>query len=730
MDSVQRVVVHDKHPVLEAEILARPRNRVVLAASALSLLVQIGALAQVVVGQGDRVGWFDHAGFSLVAFLWLALGVLVFLQRRSHRAGHLFLLSAATGSAFLALRTLDSVSLADAALYSAGLLFFPAFLLSFTRAFDQRRVWRRQELWTYVPPLILMVPLVHDTTLRLTSITWKAAIASVAVYLLASILQTFRDLQAAQTSEQAAQGRALLFGLLAGTVPGTVIFVVPAVLGNPTLLTERWIPPIVLLFLLAMSYAVLLREFSEADLILRRGVIYGTLTLVVVAVYGMLGVALTLSRATVTNPGGGLSFVAATVAVGAAFTPIRRASLRLVDWLIYGRQTDRWQLLQNLSARLATVLQPDELGDVLTREIVGALHLQGAFLVRRVEGGDFVVRHVWDGDQVAARYRPVPVGLALEAGTVHDALGDPPSWVLLIHARPLTEGRRDSLPERYHVLDDLRAALSVPLVTRSGLEAILCLRPKLAHDALDADDLELLAPVIRQATAALDNALLFGRLEDKVEELRRAYLRIAREQEAERARLARELHDGTAQEIAGLITLAAVVDRQMDRDDAAARSTLERLCRQAEDAYQGVRRASHALRPPMLDDFGLGPTLEHFVEQFRQTTDISIEFASEAVGDLPDEVELALFRVAQECLENVRKHSESSCAHVSLRRADGHVTLSVADRGRGLPPAPEYGAGLAGMRERVEAVGGVIRVQSAPGRGVTVEARIPLEVSA
>jgi two-component system sensor histidine kinase DegS len=251
----------------------------------------------------------------------------------------------------------------------------------------------------------------------------------------------------------------------------------------------------------------------------------------------------------------------------------------------------------------------------------------------------------------------------------------------------------------------------------------------LGHDAFDASDVELLAPVMRQAAAALDNAALFSRLEDKVEELRQAYVRIAREQEAERGRLARELHDGTAQELAGLITLTAVIDRQMGADDEGARETLRRLRRQAEDAYQNVRRSSHALRPLMLDDFGLIPTLGRFLEQFQQSTGIDVDYAADDVGQLPGDVELALFRVAQECLENVRKHSGAERAELRLQRADGHVRLTVQDFGQGMTVRGERGIGLAGMRERVEAVGGSVRVQSEPSQGVTVQATVPVEVA-
>jgi signal transduction histidine kinase len=305
---------------------------------------------------------------------------------------------------------------------------------------------------------------------------------------------------------------------------------------------------------------------------------------------------------------------------------------------------------------------------------------------------------------------------------------NPPVTLLLLHAKPLTARRRSETPAEYRPLDALGIALAVPLVTRAGSETVLCLLAKLSHDTFDRDDLELLAPVIRQATAALDNALLVTRLEEKITELRGAYRRIAGEQEAERARLARELHDGTAQEIAGLITLAAVMDRQLGRDASAGRQTLERLRRQAEDAYQGVRRASHALRPAMLDDFGLAPTLTRYVERFSESAGIEVDCTIAEIGELPDDVELALFRVAQECLENVRKHSGTRGAGLRLFGQGGYAHLEVWDNGRGLPDQVPTGLGLSGMRERVEAVGGTIRIES--DDGVRIEAIVPLAVVA
>jgi signal transduction histidine kinase len=770
MEPVRRVVIRDKYPIFGPEILARPLNRFVLAGALVSVGVQAAALAQVIGGHGRSVSWPEHAGFAVVAFLWLAMGVLVFLQRRAYRAGQLFLLSASAGAVFLSMGTLYGTGQADALAFAGGLMLCAALLISFTRACVETRPWDRRETLLLVPVAALVIPGAADLAAGRTGIAWKLCLLLVAGLLMAAIAQSLLDLLAASTPAAAAQSRALLVGLITGTSVGIALYVWPLVTTGSLLVQTGLLPVIILLFLAAMSYAILLFEFSEADLIVRRGVVYGSITLLMLAVYGGLGVLLDISRASVTGVVGGIGFVAASVAIGVAFLPLRRGGRRFADWLFYGSGADRWETLQALSARLGSVMQPEDLSRTLVSDLSHALHLRGAFLFgrdadggfslwaeqrnvardsvpassrneERVEGrqtdaplGDMVVGQGGDGAPSPSRERSPALRDHLAAEAVGAALGSPLRPLLLVHAKPLTFGRRKKVPARFLALDALHSALTIPLVTRSGLEAILCLQPKLAHDAFRSDDLELLAPVVRQASVALENALLFARLEEKIEELRQAYMRIAHEQETERARLARELHDGTAQELAGLITLATVAGRQLETASPAAesvRSTLDRLKLRAEEAYQDVRRASHALRPPVLDDFGLSAALSRYLDEYQETTGIAVDRSIGEVGTLGPDAELALFRVAQECLENVRKHSRAYRVQLALSLSNGKVELLVHDLGDGARPAPDGarrdpagpGIGLAGMRERVEAVGGQLTLSY--HHGFEVRAVVP-----
>lgn len=143
MQDVRRVVIRDKYPLLGPEILVRPLNRIALGAAGLSLIVQLAALFQVLEGHGRAVSWVEHAAIASVALLWFVMGLLVFLQRRAHRSGQIFLLSASSGAIFLSLGSLYGTGLINAALFAAGVMLFPALLVSFARAYTETRVWQR-----------------------------------------------------------------------------------------------------------------------------------------------------------------------------------------------------------------------------------------------------------------------------------------------------------------------------------------------------------------------------------------------------------------------------------------------------------------------------------------------------------------------------------------------------------------------------------------------------------
>lgn len=201
-------------------------------------------------------------------------------------------------------------------------------------------------------------------------------------------------------------------------------------------------------------------------------------------------------------------------------------------------------------------------------------------------------------------------------------------------------------------------------------------------------------------------------------------------QEDERARIARELHDETAQTLSAFtLELAALKDEKYRKPET--KQIVERLQALSHDMSQGLYRLVHDLRPAQLDDLGLVPALRFLIDQDLRPRGVDIAF--EVTGSarrLDPLMETVLFRVGQEALSNLVRHAQTREGGMQVIYAQNDVTLRVSDRGCGFDPTesfrPPHGWGLAGMKERVEAVGGVLNVHSAPGEGTLIEARVPI----
>ena len=201
--------------------------------------------------------------------------------------------------------------------------------------------------------------------------------------------------------------------------------------------------------------------------------------------------------------------------------------------------------------------------------------------------------------------------------------------------------------------------------------------------------------------------------------------------EEERLRIAQELHDDLAQRLAALqVQTRLVRQAEVERRN----ELLEQLQEEIRTASEQVRQIIRGLRPPTLSELGLGAALQHEAQRQLEDTGIERELAIEQVDGRPEgRVQLVLYRVTQEAVRNAVQHADPSRISVRLREdGDGWLELAVEDDGRGFDPdavAEGDRYGLVGMRERVGAVGGRIELDSAPGRGTLVRARVPVAPS-
>jgi signal transduction histidine kinase len=229
---------------------------------------------------------------------------------------------------------------------------------------------------------------------------------------------------------------------------------------------------------------------------------------------------------------------------------------------------------------------------------------------------------------------------------------------------------------------------------------------------------------VRDRTADLDTAN---------GNLRELSARLLQLQDDERRRIARELHDSVGQTLAALaMNLSAVrLDFERIAQTASALVDSENLVR---DMSTEVRTISHLLHPPLLDEAGLSSALRWYVEGFAVRSKIKVDLdLPEDFGRLPRESETAIFRVVQECLTNIHRHSGSPVAKIRLRHRDREVLVEIADKGRGIPPETQEhlsstgapGVGIRGMRERLRQLGGTLEINS-NGTGTVVIVRLPV----
>jgi signal transduction histidine kinase len=297
------------------------------------------------------------------------------------------------------------------------------------------------------------------------------------------------------------------------------------------------------------------------------------------------------------------------------------------------------------------------------------------------------------------------------------------------HARTFTRGkseRIDSLladPEVDQVLAGrvgAVAALFVPLIFHDRAIGIIYAFNKDGPDVRFTDD------DVRLAEALGTRAALAIHLSERV--ARETVDAILEAQEAERSRIARELHDETGSALTSVLLGLAAIDAAATLPEARQASAALRS--KARSALENVGRLAFAIRPPALDEFGLAPALKDLSGRLEEQggPKVELEIDLPAGARLPSKLETTIFRITQEALTNVVKHAEATTARVAIACRERSVVLTVEDDGRGFSEGRQAdgGFGLVGMRERVASVNGALHIESKSGAGTRLAVELPL----
>jgi signal transduction histidine kinase len=285
--------------------------------------------------------------------------------------------------------------------------------------------------------------------------------------------------------------------------------------------------------------------------------------------------------------------------------------------------------------------------------------------------------------------------------------------------------------------EGLKAFISVPLRSKDNVLGVLNVASTMAR-RFTKDDMYLLGSIGDQLGIAIEQAKLYKRLDDA----RKRYQTLLRQmitiQEEERKRIARELHDETSQQLTALaLNLQALTEMMEIKDfkDTEIKAMLKKIHNIAVQASAEVVRLIRELRPTLLDTLGLPAAIRNLAEMHLASRNIHVttEFKGMEKRRLSHDAELTLFRVAQESISNIVRHSEAKKAMIRLECNSNECILSIEDDGKGFNVSEitriekdGRGAGLFGVRERVAAVGGEAYIESQPGKGVRATAKVPV----
>jgi len=430
----------------------------------------------------------------------------------------------------------------------------------------------------------------------------------------------------------------------------------------------------------AIAVAIMKYGLYQIDVIISKAVSYGLLSAALTAVYAgiVLGIGTLAGYA-----GGPVLTAAAAVVVAVLFQLVRQRAALLANRLVYGKRASPYQVLADFAQDVAGQLDADAALDRM------------AAVLGRATGAERV--EVW-----------VLVGTGLSVRSAWPAGAEP-------GAAPQTVRHTAGLA----VLGPVARAIGV--YHRDELLGAITMQ-KARNEPVSAADDKLLTDLASQAGLMLRNVRLTAELQATIDDLRASRRRLVQAQDHERRRIERNLHDGAQQQLVALSVQLSMLEAAADDPGEVMELTGE-LRSGLRAALDDLRALARGIYPPVLADQGLRAALQAQASR----TPVPVLLDADGIGRFSRDAETTLYFCILEALQNVAKYAQASLTTVTLSQADGRLEFSVADDGAGFDPATAvHGSGLQGMADRLSAVGGQLRVASAPGRGTTVSGTVPV----
>ena len=428
-----------------------------------------------------------------------------------------------------------------------------------------------------------------------------------------------------------------------------------------------------------ITLAILKHGLYQIDVIINRAVQYGLLSAALTGVYAGIVVGIgTLAG----YAGGPVLTIAAAVTIALLFQPVRQRAQLVANRLVYGQRATPYQVLADFAQDMAGQLDADMALNRMASVLAGAT---GAV---RVE--------IW-----------VRVGAQLRPQVTWPPGSTPPRAV------PLTSDAQ--LP----AFDAATRAIAVRH-TDELLGAITLGKPR--NEPVSAAEDRLLEHLASQAGLVLRNVRLTAELQASIDDVRASRRRLVNAQDQERRRIERNLHDGAQQQLVALTVQLTLLE-----DSAANPGEVRQMAGQLRAglhaALDDLRALARGIYPPLLADQGLGAALR--AQAGKAPLPVLVE--ADGIGRYPPDAEAAVYFCTLEALQNVAKYARASHAAVALSCPDGHLEFTITDDGGGFDTTTAtHGTGLQGMADRLAAVGGALRIHSAPGLGTTISGTLPV----
>ncbi len=470
--------------------------------------------------------------------------------------------------------------------------------------------------------------------------------------------------------------RIIWFGTLLAIIPTNIFYFVPGLYGWPVRLPV-WMVGL-LLIIVPVSYlnAITRQNLFGIDRLLNRTLVYVILASSIFAVY-LAPLIYLYNVLSIGWLGQAVVSAGITLVIGWNFTWLRTRIQRLVDRLFYGGWYDYAEVVETISHALARSLERAQVTEVLMSQVPRLM---------RLNPGKFFI-----GDSSDSR-------------TLHEQL----------------------------------PYLAFSFDLQGGMKAIWQVAGHRDGEGLSADDRRILKTLAQQAEIALNNVILVEALRRQLEEIQssretltRIQHQLLRSREEERARLARELHDGPLQTLIGMNMQLGILQSSISYRDNGA---LQELRSEVRNLLEDLRQVCSELRPPMLDALGLGAALRALTEEWSLQHGITIQLVlpkDANLRSLPVEIAVNLFRVTQEALTNIARHARAEKVVIMIKTNNDVHELSIQDDGCGFHvPAILHDLavnnhfGLVGIRERVELIGGSLVIKSELGEGTLVQVRL------